>query len=202
MGYIDHNRNRVVIGRQIGRRGGEGSVFEAISHPGHVVKIYHEVPDETKAAKLWHLSEIANESILRFAAWPKTLVWDGHNKLRGFVMPAVQGKEIHQLFGPKERFIEFPNARWDFLIRVARNCAAAFDEIHGLDVVVGDVNEGNILVKRNSTISLIDCDSTKFGTETALCGLVTSESLCGLLPNYKISILEAYAARQIMTFLA
>lgn len=159
MDYIDQNKKPVVIGRQVGRRGGEGSVFEANSHPGHVIKIYHDVPEETKGAKLWHLSQIANESLLKFAAWPKTLVWDGQNKLRGFIMPMVQGKEIHQLFGPKERFIEFPNARWDFLIRVARNCAAAFDEIHSRDVVVGDVNEGNILVKRDGTVSLIDCDS-------------------------------------------
>jgi len=159
MDYIDHNKNRVVIGRQVGRRGGEGSVFEASSHPGHVVKIYHETPDDVKGAKLWHFCQLANQSILSFAAWPRVLVWDGQQKLRGFIMPVVQGKEVHQLFGPKERFIEFPGARWDFLIRVARNCAAAFEEIHNSGVVVGDVNEGNILVKRDGTIALIDCDS-------------------------------------------
>ncbi len=163
MAYVDQSGNAVVIGRQIGRRGGEGSVFEANSHPGSVVKIYHEPPDGAKAAKLAHLVRIATPTISKFSAWPQALVWDNQQKLRGFLMPMVQGKEIHELFQPKERFTKFPNTKWDFLVRVARNVAAAFDEVHRIGVVIGDVNEGNLLVKRDSTICLIDCDSYQTG---------------------------------------
>ena len=157
---LDQEGRQVTIGRQIGRRGGEGSAYEASSHPGCVVKIYHEPPTDDKAAKLWHLTQLAqaNPKLLNFAAWPTSIVWKGQ-KPRGFIMPLVRGKEVHQLFGPRERFVEFPSAGWDFLVQVARNCAAAFDSIHNIGVVVGDVNEGNILVAADGTVRLIDCDS-------------------------------------------
>jgi DNA-binding helix-hairpin-helix protein with protein kinase domain len=159
MAYFDGRGKPVVIGRQIGRRGGEGCVFEASSHVGFVVKIYHEAPDAAKVAKLQHLASISGPDVFKFSAWPRELVTDSQRKARGFLMPVIQGKEIHQLFQAKERFVEFPNIKWDFLIRVARNSAACFDEVHRLGVVIGDVNEGNILVNRDGTVRLIDCDS-------------------------------------------
>ena len=159
MAYIDQNSQPVVPGRQIGRRGGEGIVYEALSHKGHVVKFYHQPPDEKKAAKLAYMVQISTPEVLSFAAWPRLLVWDPKGNVRGFIMPAVQGKEVHELYGTKERFLNFPNARWDFLIHVARNCASAFEEIHKTGAVIGDVNEGNLLVKRDGTVCIIDCDS-------------------------------------------
>ncbi len=159
MAYFDQNTKQVIPGRQIGRRGGEGIVHEALSHKGHVVKFYHQPPDALKAAKLAHMVEVGTPEVLTFAAWPRMLVWDPKGNVRGFLMPVVQGKEIHELYGTKERFLNFPNARWDFLIHVARNCASAFEEIHKTGAVIGDVNEGNLLVKRDGTVCIIDCDS-------------------------------------------
>jgi DNA-binding helix-hairpin-helix protein with protein kinase domain len=137
-----------------------------------VVKLYHERPSQEKAAKIRHLTQLAGShpSLLSFAAWPTSLVTDGKEP-RGFLMPFAKGKEIHQLFGPRERFIEFPTAGWDFLVHVARNCAAAFDSIHRMGVVIGDVNEGNLLVTQEGMVRLIDCDSYQVqnGSHTWTC---------------------------------
>ena len=100
MAYIDQNSQPVNPGRQIGRRGGEVCVYEALSHPGRVVKFYHQPPDEIKAAKLDYMTKIASPGVLSFAAWPKLLVWDPKGNVRGFLMPSVQGKEVHELYGP------------------------------------------------------------------------------------------------------
>jgi DNA-binding helix-hairpin-helix protein with protein kinase domain len=126
-----------------------------------VVKLYHERTSDDKAAKVHHLTQLAhaNPDLLKFAAWPTALVWKNKTEPSGFLMPIVRGKEIHQLFGPRERFTEFPSANWDFLVHVARNCAAVFDSVHSLGAVIGDVNEGNILVGGDGTVRLIDCDS-------------------------------------------
>ncbi len=158
---VDQEGTRVTAGRQIGRRGGEGSCYEALSHQGQILKIYHEAPTDEKAAKIHYLAELArsNPALLNFAAWPTALVWKNGDRPVGFLMPRVNGKEIHQLFSPKEREVEFPTAGWDFLVHVARNCAAAFDSVHDIDVVIGDVNEGNLLVTNDGTVRLIDCDS-------------------------------------------
>jgi DNA-binding helix-hairpin-helix protein with protein kinase domain len=160
MALIDCSGKPVIRGQQIGRVGGEGTVHEAASHPGHVLKIYHEPADSTKASKLEHMKRQATPEILSFAAWPRHLVWDQNAKsVVGFIMPKVQGREIHQIYSFKERMVHFPNVRWDFLIQVAINCAQALQDIHQVGVVIGDVNEGNILVKSDATIALIDCDS-------------------------------------------
>lgn len=159
---VDQDGTRVSLGRQVGRTGGEGACFEATSHPGFLAKIYHEAPAEEKAAKLWHLVQLARATpaLLNFAAWPTSIVWKDGQRPCGFLMPHVKGKEIHQIYSPKEREVEFPTAGWDFLVHVARNCAAAFDSIHDIGgVVIGDVNEGNLLVTQDGTVRLIDCDS-------------------------------------------
>ena len=41
----------------------------------------------------------------------------------------------------------------------APDSGSRVDEVHSVGAVVGDVNEGNLLVSQNGTVSLIDCDS-------------------------------------------
>jgi DNA-binding helix-hairpin-helix protein with protein kinase domain len=53
----------------------------------------------------------------------------------------------------------FPKSDYAFLVHVARNVAAAFDAIHHYGHVIGDVNQGNLLVARDGRVRLIDCDS-------------------------------------------
>ena len=158
---LDQEGNEIRCGRQIGRKGGEGATYDAISHPGQVIKIYHALPSKDQAEKLWYLVHVgkSNPQLPKFAAWPTSVAWKDGQIPCGFLMPFVKGKEIHQLFAPGERLLEFPSANWDFLIHVARNCAAAFDSIHSLGIVIGDVNEGNILVSDDGFVRLIDCDS-------------------------------------------
>ena len=100
-------------------------------------------------------------SLKEFAAWPLDLLHDGKNgPVCGFVMPRITDCEpIHRVYGPSHRKASFPNADWKFLVRTAKNLAAAFYIIHKYGYVVGDVNEGNILVTKKACVRLIDCDS-------------------------------------------
>ena len=87
-------------------------------------------------------------------------------------MPRIsKPTEIHELYSPAHRKVTFPKADWRFLVRTALNCAAAFQSIHTNRIVVGDVNQGNILVSENATVNLIDCDSFQISgkTKTYLC---------------------------------
>jgi DNA-binding helix-hairpin-helix protein with protein kinase domain len=75
-------------------------------------------------------------------------------------MPRISGCEpIHKAYGPTHRKEVFPHADWRFLVRTAKNLAAAFFVIHKFGYVIGDVNEGNILVDDKACVRLIDCDS-------------------------------------------
>jgi DNA-binding helix-hairpin-helix protein with protein kinase domain len=151
---------RVVrLGPQLGRTGGEGCVYEVSSDQELVAKIFHKPADLDKRAKLIHMISLTTPGLTSFAAWPKSLLLDRHQSVLGFLMPKAIGVEIHEVFSRTQRSTAFPGKEWNFSVRVARNCSAAFDEIHNADGAIGDVNEGNLLVAQNGTVSLIDCDS-------------------------------------------
>ena len=105
--------------------------------------------------------QLGTEELASFAAWPQDLLLDPRTgDTVGFLMPRVDGhREIHALYGPTDRKAAFPDASWAFLVRAARNLAAAFDTVHRHGHVIGDVNQGNVVVSRKATVRLIDCDS-------------------------------------------
>ncbi|HEY0791130.1 MAG TPA: hypothetical protein VGD78_08700 [Chthoniobacterales bacterium] len=157
--FVDSTGTPLRLGPSVGRVGGEGKVLELADRPGLLAKLYHTRPRPDQIAKLRHLIRVRSDQVGRFTAWPSGLVLDQTGSVRGFLMPRVSGCEVHQVYHPRERAARFPDAHWDFLVHVARNCAAAFDEVHRLGAIIGDVNEGNVLVRDNGTVMLIDCDS-------------------------------------------
>jgi DNA-binding helix-hairpin-helix protein with protein kinase domain len=75
-------------------------------------------------------------------------------------MPRISNaRQLHELYGTTNRRLHFPEAQWHHLILAARNTAAVFDSVHQAGIVVGDVNQGNLLVDRRMRVRLIDCDS-------------------------------------------
>ena len=148
------------LGRCLGQ-GGEGAVYSVPMWPRSVAKIYARRPDDHTSRKLQAMVELGTEELTSFAAWPQGLLLDPRTGAAvGFLMPRVDAhREIHALYGPTARKAAFPDASWAFLVRVARNLAAAFDAVHRHGHVIGDVNQGNVVVSRKATVRLIDCDS-------------------------------------------
>jgi DNA-binding helix-hairpin-helix protein with protein kinase domain len=151
---------QIQIGRELGK-GGEGSVFEVPALANQVAKLYHQLPDAKKQAKLTFMVSAADQQLLNYVAWPQeTLHASNDGPIVGFLMPKVAGKApVHMVYSPAHRRQDRPKAAWDFLLFVARNTAAAFDALHSHGHVLGDVNQGNILVGADSKVILIDSDS-------------------------------------------
>jgi DNA-binding helix-hairpin-helix protein with protein kinase domain len=158
--YFDAQGRAIALGKLIGS-GGEGAVFEIAGDPRRVAKIYHRPVAPEKADKLRAMAEGAAEDLIAFASWPLSVLSNGRGEnVAGILLPRVsRHTEIHNLYSPAHRKIEFPDKDWSFLVHVAMNCAAAFDAIHGRGHVIGDVNQGNVLVSQRGTVFLIDCDS-------------------------------------------
>lgn len=150
----------VQIGRELGR-GGEGSVFEVPGSAAVVAKLYHKELDKAKQAKLSFMAATADSSLLNYAAWPQeTLHLKPGGPVVGFLMPKVADRQpIHMLYSPAHRRQDYPEAAWNFLLYAARNTAAAFATIHEHGHIVGDVNQGNVLVGKDAKVVFIDCDS-------------------------------------------
>jgi DNA-binding helix-hairpin-helix protein with protein kinase domain len=157
--YASNNKS-INLGNLIGK-GGEGSVYEIQNLPSHVAKIYHQKVDLQQASKLQNMVKVATPQLGKIAAWPTDLLRDSSQRaIYGLIMPKVTGyREIHNLYGPAHRKRDFPKADWAFLIHAARNVAYMFDVVHSHGHIVGDVNQGNILVAMDATCRLIDCDS-------------------------------------------
>jgi len=160
----DSRGRPVALGREIGR-GGEGAVFEIAGDPAAVAKVYHDPVDNTKVDKLTTMSRLANPNLLKVAAWPTgTLHARSNGALTGIILPKIVGhRDVHQLYCPAQRKVYFPTSNWSFLIHVAMNVAGAFETIHQHGHVIGDVNQGGVLVSAQKdtvgTVQLIDCDS-------------------------------------------
>jgi hypothetical protein len=158
--YVDLQGKEVDLGRFLGR-GGEGAVYSVPMRPRLVAKIYARTPDDKTGRKLGAMVQLGTEELTSLAAWPQDLLFDKlTGSFAGFLMPRVDGhREIHALYGPTTRKTAFPDATWAFLVRAARNLAAVFDTVHRHGHVVGDVNQGNVVVSHEATVRLIDCDS-------------------------------------------
>jgi DNA-binding helix-hairpin-helix protein with protein kinase domain len=152
--------NLIQLGHELGR-GGEGAVYETPGAPEFVAKIYLSPPDVNKQLKLTFMTQVADASLLKYAAWPQdTLHEHKDGPVVGFLMAKITGRDpVHMVYGPKLRRQQRPNVGWDFLLYVARNTAAAFDTLHSHGHVLGDVNQGNVMVGGDSQVVLIDSDS-------------------------------------------
>ncbi len=84
-------------------------------------------------------------------------------------MPSVgRRSEVHTFYSPAQRRQDHPTVGWDFLVFAARNTAAAFEALHARGHVLGDVNQGNVMVGTDSRVVLIDCDSFQVNADAKL----------------------------------
>lgn len=167
--FVTATGTEVRLGRELGK-GGEGSVFEVPSLPNQVAKLYHQNVDKPKQDKLRFMANQVDQTLLQYAAWPQgTLHPKAGGPVAGFLMPKVTGRDpIHMLYSPAHRRQSRPNVAWDFLLFVARNAAAAFETLHARGHVLGDVNQGNLMVGADSKVILIDCDSFQINANGTL----------------------------------
>ena len=156
---FDEQNQRIDLGPEIGR-GGEARIVSILG-VSEVAKIYHKQPSREKIDKLRVLRSLNNDQLKAFTALPTRLLFEGRrNQLVGFAMPHASHKPpIFELIGPKSRKRHFPDKDYRFLCFVALNVARAFASLHGLGIVIGDVNESGLLVGADGRVFLIDCDS-------------------------------------------
>ena len=158
---FDSRGKAVRLGPQIGK-GGEGAVFEVEGQPDLAAKIYHQtVLSPETVAKLEVMVANGSSDLAKISAWPESSVYlEAGKQPCGILMPRIKNaRQLHELYGTATRRLHFPEVRWHHLLLAARNLAAAFDAMHSAGIVVGDVNQGNLLVDGQMRIRFIDCDS-------------------------------------------
>lgn len=158
---VDSRGEEVRLGETIGK-GGEGSVYAVETDDRLVAKLYHQRPLPTETfEKLQAMITRRTSALESISAWPRELLLDPRSRdALGILMPNVsKSKTLHELYGTANRRRNFPEARWHHMVLAARNVAAAFESMHAANIVVGDVNQGNLMVDQNMCVRFIDCDS-------------------------------------------
>jgi len=164
---INSTGSVVYLDSELGR-GGEGSVYSVKSNSNIVAKLYHQPITNEKQEKIKTMVNLKSDALLTFTTWPTDTLRNVNGHIVGFLMPKLTGKEIHKLYGPKTRLLEFPNATYSFLVHTATNLARAFASVHESGHVIGDINHGNFYVTDQATVKLLDCDSFQISTTNRL----------------------------------
>jgi DNA-binding helix-hairpin-helix protein with protein kinase domain len=157
--YVDSAGRQLTLGERLGA-GGEGAVHAVVGHPALAAKIYHQPPDAEQLDKLQAMVARRSDALDVVSAWPHSLLLDARRRACGILIPRIaDALQLHELYGTTNRRQNFPEAKWHHLVLAARNVAAAFECMHQAGIVVGDVNQGNLLVDREMCVRFIDCDS-------------------------------------------
>lgn len=160
--YIDNNGNSIELDNKFASAG-EADIFRVKNAAGTIAKIYKSKLSETKKEKLKFISKSSYSKLSTFISTPQKLLFNPYSKeISGFTMPFIEGYSILKLIQPRERIKFFPKSTWKHLIYVAKNCCVGFDKLHENGIIMGDVNESNILVKQDGVVNFIDFDSYQF----------------------------------------
>lgn len=167
--------------------GGEGSVYKILGMPGKVAKIYKDNVDLEKKER--HIDAFFQNAVpkqidnILIATIPEEKLYLKDGNFIGYIMPQAssQFKIYDVMRESQERAKYFPELDYRGLIVIAYNLAEIVHVLHKHNIVVGDMNMGNISVDTDGTVCLIDADSfdikdTKTG-ERFPCSVGTPELL-------------------------
>ena len=167
-------RKALETGSKIGW-GQEGSVFEVLSEPGTVVKVFkadrrkapeearREAEERAKKLELFvrhppHNPPDPDDGHRKFA-WPERVLFNGAGLCVGYAMPRVRGEPLGTFIYPKDGVLSERKLR----VALAYEVASIMDEVHhhALSMVIGDVSPTNFLADAKGRVSLIDIDSAQ-----------------------------------------
>lgn len=151
---------------QLGKPGGEGTVYGISNEPDIAVKIYHQTKRSPGQGPklLAMLSAPPDDPTIkeghRSICWPLEVVLEG-KVVVGFVMPRLSKGmvEFSELYFPPSRIRRWPWMTFQHIVAIGGNIASAFEALHAKGYVVGDVNCKNWMIREDCRASVIDTDS-------------------------------------------
>ena len=138
--------------------GGEGKIYEIISQPNLVAKLYTARPSITDE-KLYYMVKLSMSMNCEHLAWPQDLlIKDGC--MTGFVMRKFSNTRMLSDMLPEKEF------DWLKRVCVAINLCDVVREVHNLRQCIGDMNPNNFGINMgNGHVCAFDVDSFHLKSE-------------------------------------
>ena len=145
------------LGRLIAS-GGEGSVYE--TNTKFVAKIYNEDKVTTRRKEkvmLMTKKELECGGI----SFPVIPLFNSYSEFIGYLMKKAVGEELRtSIFCPIPKFKEkHPDWKREDLVRLCITILKKIEYLHSKNIIMGDLNPGNILVKSPTEVFFVDTDS-------------------------------------------
>ena len=93
--------------------------------------------------------------------WPISLLYNSNKEIIGYVMKRATGYELQRSLFIEPLRIKKLGSDWSRkdLIRLSINILTTIDILHKHNIIIGDINPGNIMVDKNANAYFIDTDS-------------------------------------------
>lgn len=134
--------------------GGEGRILRADEDKTIALKLYHPTRTPLSEARFAYLNRLDEKWFVK----PKDLLFDGA-RLAGFTMKLLSKDYfvLQNLF--QKAFCKDNGITLDIKLKVFRELIAAVKSAHAIGVVVGDLNQYNIMVTVKGDVKFLDVDS-------------------------------------------
>jgi len=167
---IDNTNKKHKLIKQVGRTGGEGSVY--ITDTNYICKIYKQEKITLFRQKKIELL-IHNHIKVSNVCLPEFIVYNSRNEFVGYLMPQAQGSEIKtSIFIPplfKQKFLNWNRIH---LAKISLTILQKIEKLHKHNIILGDINPSNILLKNENEIYFIDTDSFQIEDYPCSVGMV------------------------------
>ena len=140
--------------------GGEGTIYE---HNNDIVKIYKshvDIKSKQNRIKLLMGKQLPSTVIV-----PIEEVFDMKGNFIGFRMRKISGEDFAKLSSKK--FIKSNNITVKFILKMLIDVKDTLDQLHNNGIIIGDLNDQNIMFDLYQHVYFIDCDSWSIGNEKA-----------------------------------
>lgn len=141
-----------------GPSGGEGTVYFT-DIPGVVAKIYK--PEKLDRAKFEKLSLMMTKNInCEGVCFPLALLYNQQHEFVGYLMKEARGKTLQQrVFIPQLLKKYFPTWTKVDTVTLCITILEKLKYLHERNIILGDINPGNILVISPKEVYFVDTDS-------------------------------------------
>lgn len=155
--YVNNNKQiKKSSLKKIGM-GGEGEIYETADEK--IIKIY---TDNSR-------KELLEKKIIRMIdknidcpgiCWPKDVVYDNNNNFVGFTMKKASGKPLSVTI-LKPIILKKNYEKWTRinLVNIVLNILKKIQFLHQNNILIGDLNDTNILIDEEENIFFVDVDS-------------------------------------------
>lgn len=147
---------RVRLGKEIGK-GGEGRIYE--TGTPYVAKIYAR--DCLTVRRREKIRRMLSCSIsCAGICWPIAELSDKSGNFVGYLMPRAQGQSLQiAVFSPRRLQRFFPHWKKVDLVILCITILEKIKYLHDHDILIGDLNDQNILVVSATEVYFVDTDS-------------------------------------------